>query len=180
MCGIAGAVSLNHGPLQVERLKPMVDVISHRGPDDAGYLVYQTGTHHPTGQDFTDSQFQEICPSLPVIDSAAGQNRLHSEKWNLFFGHRRLSIIDLSPRGHQPMCDNSRRIWLIYNGEIYNFQRNTSGVERARLPLFSVPPTPRLSLHAYHEWGTDCIHRFNGMFAFALYDSLQPKSLARS
>ena len=105
MCGIAGAVSLNHHPLQAERLKPMVDVISHRGPDDAGYLVYQTGTHHPTGQDFTDSQFQGICPLMPAIDSPSGQNRLHSEKWDLFFGHRRLSIIDLSPRGHQPMRD---------------------------------------------------------------------------
>ena len=174
MCGIAGAVSLNHGPLQVERLKPMVDVISHRGPDDAGYLVYQTGTHHPTGQDFTDSQFQEICPSLPVIDSAAGQNRLHSEKWNLFFGHRRLSIIDLSPRGHQPMCDNSRRIWLIYNGEIYNFREIRQELKTLGYHFSSASDT-EVILHAYHEWGTDCIHRFNGMFAFALYDSRNQK-----
>ena len=65
MCGIAGAISLNHGPLRVERLKPMVDVISHRGPDDAGYLVYQTGTDRPFGQDFTDSQFQDLCPCCP-------------------------------------------------------------------------------------------------------------------
>ncbi|MCE2393430.1 asparagine synthase (glutamine-hydrolyzing) [Candidatus Poribacteria bacterium] len=174
MCGIAGAVSLNHDPLQIERLKPMVDVIAHRGPDDAGYLVYQTGIHHPTCQDFTDSQFQEVCPSLPVIDSAAEQNRLHSEKWDLFFGHRRLSIIDLSPRGHQPMCDKSRKIWLIYNGEIYNFREIRQELKALGYHFSSASDT-EVIIHAYHQWGTDCIHRFNGMFAFALYDSRNQK-----
>ena len=174
MCGIAGAISLNHRPLQVERLKPMVDVIAHRGPDDAGYLVYQTGVHHPFGQDFTDSQFQEVCPSLPVIDSAVEQNRLHSEKWDLFFGHRRLSIIDLSPRGHQPMCDKSRKIWLIYNGEIYNFREIRQELKGLGYHFFSSSDT-EVIIHAYHQWGADCIHRFNGMFAFALYDSLNQK-----
>ena len=174
MCGIAGAISLNHRPLQVERLKPMVDVIAHRGPDDAGYLVYQTGAHHPFGQDFTDSQFQEVCPSLPVIDSAVEQNRLHSEKWDLFFGHRRLSIIDLSPRGHQPMCDKSRKIWLIYNGEIYNFREIRQELKGLGYHFFSSSDT-EVIIHAYHQWGADCIHRFNGMFAFALYDSLNQK-----
>ena len=174
MCGIAGAVSLNHEPLQVERLKPMVDVIAHRGPDDAGYLVYQTGTDRPVGQDFTDSQFQEVCPLLPVIDSPSGRRILHSEKWNLFFGHRRLSIIDLSPRGHQPMCDKGRKIWLIYNGEIYNFREIRQELKRLGYHFSSASDT-EVIIHAYHQWGTDCIHRFNGMFAFALYDSRNHK-----
>ena len=174
MCGIVGAISLNHQPLQVERLKPMVDVIAHRGPDDAGYLVWQTGTHHALGQDFTDSQFQDVCPLLPVIDSPSGQNRLHSEKWDLFFGHRRLSIIDLSPRGHQPMCDKSRKIWLIYNGEIYNFREIRQELKGLGYHFFSTSDT-EVIIHAYHQWGTDCIHRFNGMFAFALYDSRNQK-----
>ena len=174
MCGIAGAISLNHEPLRVERLKPMVDVIAHRGPDDAGYLVWQTGTHHPLGQDFTDSQFQDVCPLLPVIDSPAGQNRLHSEKWDLFFGHRRLSIIDLSPRGHQPMCDKSRKIWLIYNGEIYNFREIRQELKGLGHHFFSTSDT-EVIIHAYHQWGTDCIHRFNGMFALVLYDSRNQK-----
>ena len=174
MCGIAGAISLNHQPLQVERLKPMVDVIGHRGPDDAGYLVWQAGAHQPLSQDFTDSQFQDVCPLLPVIDSPAGQNRLHSEKWDLFFGHRRLSIIDLSPRGHQPMCDKSRKIWLIYNGEIYNFREIRQELKGLGYHFSSVSDT-EVIIHAYHEWGTDCIHRFNGMFALALYDSRNQK-----
>ena len=170
MCGIAGAISLNRKPIQAERLKPMVDVIAHRGPDDAGYLVWQTGTQHPISQDFTDSQFQAICPLLPAIDLPSGQNRLHSEKWDLFFGHRRLSIIDLSPRGHQPMCDKSRRIWLIYNGEIYNFREIRQELKALGYHFSSASDT-EVIVHAYHEWGTDCIHRFNGMFALALYDS---------
>ncbi len=174
MCGITGAISLNHGPLQVERLKSMVDVIAHRGPDDAGYLVWQIGAHPPLGQDFTDSQFQDICPLLPVIDSPAGQNGLHSEKWNLFFGHRRLSVIDLSPRGHQPMCDKSHQIWLIYNGEIYNFREIRQEL-KALGSHFSSSSDTEVIIHAYHEWGTDCIHRFNGMFALALYDSRDQK-----
>ena len=174
MCGIAGAISLNHRSLQVERLKPMVDAIAHRGPDDAGYLVWQTGTHHSLGQDFTDSQFQDISPLLPVIDSPSGQNRLRSEEWNLFFGHRRLSIIDLSPRGHQPMSDKPRKIWLIYNGEIYNFREIRQELKGLGYHFFSASDT-EVIVHAYHEWGTDCIHRFNGMFALALYDSRNQK-----
>ncbi|RKU06099.1 asparagine synthase (glutamine-hydrolyzing) [Candidatus Poribacteria bacterium] len=175
MCGIAGAVSLNHEPLPVERLKPMVDVIAHRGPDDAGYLVYQTGTDRPFGQDFTDSQFQDLCPLLPVIDSSPrSRSGLHSEKWNLFFGHRRLSIIDLSPRGHQPMCDKSRKIWLIYNGEIYNFREIRQELRGLGYHFSSASDT-EIIIHAYHQWGTDCIHRFNGMFACALYDSRNQK-----
>ena len=174
MCGIAGAISLNHRSLQVERLKPMVDAIAHRGPDDAGYLVWQTGTHHSLGQDFTDSQFQDISPLLPVIDSPSGQNRLRSEEWNLFFGHRRLSIIDLSPRGHQPMSDKPRKIWLIYNGEIYNFREIRQELKGLGYHFFSDSDT-EVIVHAYHEWGTDCIHRFNGMFALALYDSRNQK-----
>ena len=174
MCGIAGAISLNHKPLQAERLKPMVDVIAHRGPDDAGYLVWQTATRHPLGQDFTDSQFQNVCPLLPVIDSPSGQNRLHSEKWDLFFGHRRLSIIDLSPRGHQPMCDKSRRIWLVYNGEIYNFREIRQELKTLGYHFSSTSDT-QVIIHAYHEWGTNCIQRFNGMFALALYDNRNQK-----
>jgi asparagine synthase (glutamine-hydrolysing) len=174
MCGIAGAISLNHRPLQAERLKPMIDVIAHRGPDDAGYLVWQAGTYHSLGQDFTDSQFQEIAPLLPVIDSPSGQNRLRSEEWNLFFGHRRLSIIDLSPRGHQPMSDKPRKIWLVYNGEIYNFREIRQELKGLGYHFSSVSDT-EVIIHAYHEWGTDCIHRFNGMFALALYDSRNQK-----
>jgi len=178
MCGITGAISLNNKPLNVDRLKPMVDIIAHRGPDDAGYLVWQTGVHHPRGfsygQDFTDSQFRNLCPLLPVIDSPSGEDTLHSEKWDVFFGHRRLSIIDLSPRGHQPMCDKPCEIWLTYNGEIYNFKEIRHELEGHGYDFFSTSDT-EVIIHAYREWGTNCIHRFNGMFAFALYDNHKKK-----
>jgi asparagine synthase (glutamine-hydrolysing) len=178
MCGITGAISLNHKPLKADRLKPMVDIIAHRGPDDAGYLVWQTGVHHSRGyaygQDFTDRQFQAICPLLPVIDSPSGREMLESDNWDVFFGHRRLSIIDLTPRGHQPMCDKPREIWLIYNGEIYNFREIRQELQSLGYVFFSNSDT-EIIIHAYRAWGTDCIHRFNGMFAFALYDDRKKK-----
>ena len=90
------------------------------------------------------------------------------------FGHRRLSIIDLSPRAHQPMCDQSRKIWLIYNGEIYNFREIRQELKSLGYHFSSASDT-EVIIHAYYQWGTDCIHRFNGMFAFALYDSRNQK-----
>jgi asparagine synthase (glutamine-hydrolysing) len=84
-------------------------------------------------------------------------------------GHRRLSIIDLSPAGHQPMPDASRRLWLTYNGEIYNF-RELRAELRARGHEFASGTDSEVILYAYREWGTDCLRRFNGMFAFAIWD----------
>jgi asparagine synthase (glutamine-hydrolysing) len=84
-------------------------------------------------------------------------------------GHRRLAILDLSSAGRQPMCDESARIWVTFNGEIYNFREIRSELEglghcfRSRTDTEVIP-------HAYEEWGIDCVHRFNGMFAFALWD----------
>ena len=85
-----------------------------------------------------------------------------------------MSIIDLSPRGHQPMCDRSRQIWLIYNGEIYNFREIRQELKGLGYHFSSASDT-EVIIYAYHQWGTDCIHRFNGMFAFALYDSRNQK-----
>ena len=73
------------------------------------------------------------------------------------------------------MCDKSRKIWLIYNGEIYNFREIRQGVERGSVTTFSSASDTEVIIHAYHQWGTDCIHRFNGMFAIALYDSRNQK-----
>ena len=72
------------------------------------------------------------------------------------------------------MCDKSRKIWLIYNGEIYNFREIRQELKGLGYHFFSTSDT-EVIIHAYHEWGTDCIHRFNGMFAFALYDSRNQK-----
>lgn len=89
------------------------------------------------------------------------------EGWTLGLAQRRLSILDLSPRGHQPMTAADGRVILVYNGEIYNYLDLRS--ELADYPFQSTCDT-EVILAAYEKWGIDCVKRFNGMFAFALYD----------
>jgi asparagine synthase (glutamine-hydrolysing) len=84
-------------------------------------------------------------------------------------GHRRLAIIDLSPAGKQPMANEDGSIWVTYNGEIYNFQEIRQELAR-RGHFFRSATDSEVIVHAYEEWGVDCLARFNGMFAFALWD----------
>ncbi|MCE5185463.1 MAG: asparagine synthase (glutamine-hydrolyzing) [Planctomycetaceae bacterium] len=83
-------------------------------------------------------------------------------------GHRRLSIIDVSPRGRQPMSFEGLQI--VHNGEIYNFQELRRELESAGYQFHSDTDTEVLLL-AYHRWGADCVNRFNGMWAFCIYDA---------
>ena len=85
------------------------------------------------------------------------------------FGHRRLSIIDLSAAGNQPMISLNKEIVLSYNGEIYNFRELRVELERLGHQFHSHTDS-EVVLNAWVEWGKDCIHRFNGMFALAIYD----------
>ncbi len=84
--------------------------------------------------------------------------------------HRRLSIIDLSDFAAQPMTNEDRTLWIVYNGEVYNFPSLRNELERAGHRFQSNSDT-EVILHAYEEWGTQCLQRLNGMFAFAIYDS---------
>ena len=86
--------------------------------------------------------------------------------------HRRLSIIDLSAAGHQPMSDAAGTLTIVFNGEIYNFADLRLELE-AKGATFRSHSDTEVILAAYREWGTDCISRLNGMFAFALYDAEQ-------
>jgi len=83
-------------------------------------------------------------------------------------GHRRLSIIDLHG-GAQPMANQDESLIISYNGEIYNFKEIKSELEEKGHHFYTHSDT-EVILHAYRQWGEDCIHRFNGMFAFALYE----------
>ena len=87
-------------------------------------------------------------------------------------GHRRLSILDLSRAGHQPMTTEDKELAITYNGEIYNFQDLRMELESLGHKFRSRSDT-EVVLHAYAEWGPDCTHRFNGMFAFAIWDRRQ-------
>ena len=91
---------------------------------------------------------------------------------NLLLGHRRLSILDLSASGHQPMTDEEQRCWLVFNGEIYNFQELRRELEQAGHRFISQTDT-EVILRGYLEWGRDVARRLNGMFAFALFDRRQ-------
>jgi asparagine synthase (glutamine-hydrolysing) len=85
-------------------------------------------------------------------------------------GHRRLAIIDLSPAGHQPMQDATGLLVIVFNGEIYNY-RDLKGELTAKGHTFRSQTDTEVILAAYREWGTECLARLNGMFAFAIYDA---------
>ncbi|TRZ86649.1 asparagine synthase (glutamine-hydrolyzing), partial [bacterium] len=87
--------------------------------------------------------------------------------------HARLSIIDLSEKGRQPMPNENGSLWLVVNGEIYNFRELRE--ELAGKHTFSSATDTEVILHAYEEWGLDALRRFNGMWAFCLYDQKAQK-----
>src|SRR5262245_22544599 len=83
-------------------------------------------------------------------------------------GHRRLSIIDLAT-GDQPLANEDGSIWIVFNGEIYNFADLRVDLE-ARGHRFRTHSDTEVIVHAYEEWGDRAVERFRGMFAFALWD----------
>lgn len=92
------------------------------------------------------------------------------EDANLTFGHRRLSIIDLSQNGHQPMCDRQERVWITFNGEIYNYLE----LKQQLLSLgarFNSNTDTEVIIAAYIQWGMAAFSKLRGIFAFALYDN---------
>ncbi|MBA4388473.1 MAG: asparagine synthase (glutamine-hydrolyzing) [Verrucomicrobia bacterium] len=131
MCGIAGMWSKE--PVDEAFLCSLADtmlgVISHRGPDDGGYVVGP----------------------------------------NVFVGNRRLSIFDLSEAGNQPFFSRDGKVWLVFNGEIYNHFELRGELE-GEFEFKSHTDTEVL-LHAYEKWGMACVDRFIGMFAFAIWDT---------
>jgi asparagine synthase (glutamine-hydrolysing) len=94
-------------------------------------------------------------------------------RWNdnhIYLGHTRLSILDLSPRGHQPMSYQNQRFWITFNGEIYNYLE----LQKELLELghrFTSQSDTEVLLAAYSEWGKDCLEKLRGMFALAIWDN---------
>ncbi len=88
---------------------------------------------------------------------------------NITLGHRRLSIIDLSENARQPMASRDGRYHIVYNGEVYNFQELRSLLKRQGYAFKSTSDT-EVVLYAYAEWGVKCLQKFNGIFAFAIWD----------
>ena len=175
MCGIAGIVSLNQRPVAPSALKRMCDVLAHRGPDDAGYAFFRIGEGR-AGEGgywcgFSDPEFRYLNEHLPVFDGAYCREELAKSPFSVALGHRRLSVIDLTPYGHQPMSNSDRRFWVTYNGEIYNFPQLREDL-CARGHVFRTRSDTEVLLHLWEEHGSDGISMLNGMFAFAIYDRI--------
>src|SRR5205807_1354161 len=134
MCGICGVweYGTTRGNITPGLLASMRDVMTHRGPDDAGELVF---------------------------DEARGG-----------FGFRRLSIIDLSEAGHQPMHGCTDRVWLVFNGEIYNHASLREGLEQ-RGHVYASRTDSETILHLYEERGLDFVHEIEGDYAIAIWDA---------
>lgn len=130
MCGIAG-IAFSDGaiPDAADRVRRMIELQNHRGPD---------------GRGFYDSE-------------------------NVSLGHARLAIIDLTEAGHQPMTDVGERYWLTYNGEIYNYLDLANELKDLG-HSFRGHCDAEVLLTAFIQWGTDCLSRLRGMFAFAIWD----------
>jgi asparagine synthase (glutamine-hydrolysing) len=154
MCGIAALLA----PRPVEQaanIVAMCDLLRHRGPDGEGYVVFSDRRAQIIDRDARDFP----TPSLFAL------------------GHRRLAIIDRTSAGLQPMADSGGRYWLIYNGEIYNFAELRLELESLGHQFRSNCDTEVL-LAAYIEWGKECLARFNGMFAFILFDAERQSTFA--
>lgn len=159
MCGIAGVWKRNGSLLRASDLQPLLDRMRHRGPDDEGCLAVDT------------SAGKAIAVGGPDTPTEIGlpQSNTSSAQGDLLLGHRRLSILDLSLRGHQPMSTADGLLWIVFNGEIYNYIELKAELQ-SRGHTFHTGTDTEVILHAWAEWGSDALHRFNGDWAFALCD----------
>ncbi|MEE9509358.1 MAG: asparagine synthase (glutamine-hydrolyzing), partial [Candidatus Bathyarchaeia archaeon] len=172
MCGIAGIYHLKGETIPAHCLKKMCDVMRHRGMDDEGYVFFQA-----RNDPFKDEGFWvEKGPDMPSISSHEEWKQVfgRNSDFNLALGHRRLSIIDLSSAGHQPMSNRTNGIWITYNGEIYNFKELRRGLEIKGHRFFSQSDT-EVIIHLYEEYGEEAVKLLNGIFAFALWDGRKNK-----
>lgn len=166
MCGISGIISRVNG-FQVNALANMNNLAKHRGPDDEGYVLLNLNT-----PSFVCAGGEDT----PVAswDSNTGyQPKEHIKDLQFDFsiglGHRRLSILDLSPLGHLPMCDSSSKFWITYNGEVYNYIEIRDELTQLGCQ-FKTDSDTEVILQAYIQWGKKCVEKFEGMFAIAIVD----------
>lgn len=150
MCGIAGMIATHPGHDALERVPRVAQLLFHRGPDDGGYL-----------------QFSRDGATV----SREWRTRADTQAALL---QRRLSIIDLSPSGWQPMQTPDGRYAIVFNGEIYNYVELRDEL-RALGAAFRSESDTEVVLAAYAQWGVESLKRFTGMFAFALLDTRERK-----
>jgi len=142
LCGIAGIASKDSRPIDEAVLRRMCDAMVHRGPDGAGY--------------YTNSGPQMAAQINGDKHASVG------------LGIRRLAVIDLIT-GDQPIHNEDRTVWVVLNGEIYNYQELRAELERLGHSFYTRSDT-EVIVHAYEQYGCDVTRRLRGMFAFALWD----------
>jgi asparagine synthase (glutamine-hydrolysing) len=147
MCGVAGVFKQFGSAVDAETLFTLGNIVAHRGPDDSGSVWMSTGV-------------SPIYYGTPPLDAP----------WNAGLTHRRLSILDLSAAGHQPMVYLDR-YWLTYNGEIYNYLELRTELELCGHSFRSHTDT-EVILAAFAEWGPACFERFHGMWGIILVDAV--------
>jgi asparagine synthase (glutamine-hydrolysing) len=147
VCGIIGILKLKNKSLPYSLLTRAQDAVIHRGPDDSGSILLKHS-----------GSFWEIAKS-------------EEYNWQIGLAFRRLSILDLTPAGHQPMVYQDR-YWIIYNGEVYNYIELRDKLKKLGHSFHSQSDT-EVILAAYAEWGTDCFTHFRGMWGLVIFDSLQ-------
>lgn len=163
MCGIAGVIwTAGARPASLELVRAMTDRLAHRGPDDSGYYhsldLPCGGVWRPnTGFTVDDANIEARQRPLTAAPGAA-------------LGHRRLSIIDLSTSGRQPLTNEDGTLWITFNGEIYNYQELHRELV-ARGHRFHTATDTEAIVHLYEEYGPACVHRLQGMFAFAIWNA---------
>jgi asparagine synthase (glutamine-hydrolysing) len=117
-----------------------------------------------------DAQLKAMCDTLSHRGpDDSGQWMTENNGYHIGLAQRRLSVIDLSPLGHQPMFYDDEKLAIVYNGEIYNFQTLRAELEKHGYSFKSQCDTEVL-LGAYRKWGEKCLEHLQGMFAFAVYD----------
>ena len=160
MCGIAALYEPSAPAWLETTMRRMSALVRHRGPDGEGFVFFR-----PQGTSALEAT------SVSSTETPTGVAALPSSPHGctLALGHRRLSILDLSAAGHQPMPDAAGDLWLTFNGEIYNYLEIRA--ELAALDhAFHTGTDTEVILAAYRQWGEACLARFNGMFAFVLVD----------
>lgn len=146
MCGIAGFLAAEGRRVHPRCLRAMADAMARRGPDDEGFATGVTALAH-VQRDALDGH----------------------DPTTVGLAHRRLSILDLSAGGHQPKVSADGHCWITYNGEIYNYVELRDQLRSAGWKFATTSDT-EVVLTAYLHWGASCVERFNGIFAFALWD----------
>ena len=166
MCGISGIVQFKNTFNTAEAVRKMNELMAHRGPDDEGFTLFNRTTPQCFYSEVTPQNVRESNFAFsPKQHLSSAQNN-----FEIALAHRRLSILDLTPSGHQPMCTNDQKLWITFNGEVYNYIELREELQAKGHAFLSNSDT-EVILAAYREWGTDCSKKLNGMWAFVIYDT---------